>query len=83
MREVREAIDHRVQMSPTDERQGSFPDREPELLRVSEAAKILGVGITTMWALMQHGELPSVRIGRSRRIPTRALRQWIEEQTVR
>jgi excisionase family DNA binding protein len=80
IRAVREAIEHGAQ---ADQSQVSTPESEPELLRVSEAAKMLGVGNTTLWALIQHGELPSIRIGRSRRIPTRALRQWIEERTVR
>ncbi len=42
-----------------------------------EAAHALGVGRSTIYVLMANGELPSVRIGSSRRIPAEGLRRYI------
>ncbi len=43
------------------------------MAKVAEAAKFLGLAKSTVYGLMDSGELPSVRIGGSRRIPKRAL----------
>lgn len=50
-------------------------DAQPRrlLLTVEEAADLLGVGRTTMFALIKDGEIESVHIGRLRRVPTEAL----------
>ena len=42
-----------------------------------EAAHALGVGRSTIYALMANGEVPSVRIGSSRRIPAEGLSRYI------
>jgi excisionase family DNA binding protein len=44
--------------------------------RVDEACRFLGVGRSTLYVLMTGGDLPVVKIGRCRRIPWRALRQF-------
>ena len=44
--------------------------------RVDEACRFLGVGRSTLYVLMAGGDLPVVRIGRCRRIPWAALRQF-------
>ena len=49
------------------------------LLRVEEAAKWLGVGRTKTYALVHNGTLPSVTIGRSRRIAVSALEAFVEQ----
>jgi excisionase family DNA binding protein len=43
------------------------------LLTPEEAAEALGVGRTTVYALIKSGHIDSVRIGHLRRIPTDAL----------
>ena len=48
------------------------------LLTVEEAAEMLGIGRTLAYALVSAGELPSVTLGRLRRIPTASLRTWVE-----
>jgi len=48
-------------------------------LRPTEAGKALGVGRTKIYELLKTGKLPSVRIGRSIRVPVDALRAWIEK----
>ena len=49
------------------------------LLTVEEAAEMLGIGRTLAYALVSAGELPSVTLGRLRRIPTASLRTWVED----
>lgn len=53
-----------------------------ELLRVEEAAKVLGVGRTKVYELIGRGEMPVVRIGRCVRIPRETLAQWIRDQVL-
>jgi excisionase family DNA binding protein len=48
------------------------------LLRPEEVAKALGVGRTMVFELIRSGELRSVKIGKSRRIPTAAVREYVE-----
>jgi len=50
------------------------------LLTVPEAARRLRLGLTTTKALIYSGRLPSVRIGRSVRVPLADLKRWVEEQ---
>lgn len=51
------------------------------LLRATEVAGALGVGRATAYQLMASGALPTVRIGRSVRVPAEALRAWVRAQT--
>ncbi len=55
---------------------------EPLLLRTDEAARVLGIGRSTLYALIASGELPVVRIGRATRIPMAALVRWVEAHAV-
>ncbi|MDF2257333.1 helix-turn-helix domain-containing protein [Streptantibioticus ferralitis] len=50
-------------------------------LTVEEAARRLGVGRTTMYALVASGEVESVQIGRLRRVPVRALDSYVNART--
>lgn len=51
----------------------------PRMLHpVGEVAEQLGVGITTAKALIKSGELRSVKIGRSRRVPDDALHEFVQ-----
>lgn len=50
------------------------------LLRPIEAAEAIGVGRSKVYELLASGELPSVRIGGSVRVPVDALRAWIARQ---
>lgn len=53
---------------------------EPVLLTVLEAAKALGIGRTTAYALIREGAWPTpvVRLGRLIKIPDSPLRRLIE-----
>ncbi len=48
------------------------------LLTVSEASERLGVGRSFLWPYVSRGELPSVKLGRSRRIPVKALEEFVQ-----
>lgn len=47
------------------------------LLRPDEAAELLGVSRSKLYALLASGELPSLRLGHSVRVPLEALRRWV------
>jgi len=51
------------------------------LLRVSEAAELLSVARSKAYLMVQTGELPSVRLGKSVRIPVAALNAYVERIT--
>jgi excisionase family DNA binding protein len=51
------------------------------LLTIPQAAAALAVNRSTVYLLLQHGELASVRLGRARRIPRAELGRWIAEHT--
>jgi len=48
------------------------------LLTIPEAAQMLGVGRTSVYALIRAQELPVVKIGAAARVPARAVREWAE-----
>jgi len=50
------------------------------LLRPDEAARELGIGRGKAYELIRSGELPSIRIGRSVRVPMTKLQDWINER---
>ena len=47
------------------------------LLRPMEAAERLAVGRSKLYELIAAGEVPSVKIGRSLRVPAAELKQWV------
>jgi excisionase family DNA binding protein len=51
------------------------------LLRPDEAARMLSIGRSKLYELLSTNVLPTVRIGKSVRVPRAALEKWIEEQT--
>jgi excisionase family DNA binding protein len=48
------------------------------LLRPIEAAELLGLGRAKTYELIRNGTLPSVRLGKSVRVPRRELEAWVE-----
>jgi excisionase family DNA binding protein len=51
---------------------------EKLLLRPEEAAELLSIGRSKVYELIGTGELVSVRIGASRRIPAQALAEFVQ-----
>jgi excisionase family DNA binding protein len=54
-----------------------------KLLTVVEAARELGISRSKLYELLADGELPSVRIGRTRRIAVAALEAFVADHTDR
>jgi excisionase family DNA binding protein len=50
------------------------------LLRPIEAAEAIGIGRSKIYELLASGDLPSIRVGGSVRVPIDALRAWIERR---
>lgn len=51
------------------------------LLRPAEVVEITGWSRAKVYGMAASGELPSLRSGRSVRIPRAALERWIEQNT--
>ena len=51
------------------------PLETPLLVSVPEAARLLGVGATSGWAMARNREIPGVRLGRRVLVPRAALEQ--------
>jgi excisionase family DNA binding protein len=49
----------------------------PVLLRPEEVARMLSIGRTAVFELIRTGELRSVKIGKSRRIPAEAVVEYV------
>jgi excisionase family DNA binding protein len=64
----------------TSEQPQEQPTIDPLLVRVDEAARLLSLSRSTIYEMMDAGELPSVRRGAARRIPVAALHAWIANQ---
>jgi len=50
------------------------------LLRAAEVADVLGISRSKAYLMAASGQLPSVRLGRSLRVPLDRLQQWIASQ---
>jgi excisionase family DNA binding protein len=49
-------------------------------LRPTEAAEVISLGRSKMYDLIAKGVIPSIRIGKSVRVPADALREWVKAQ---
>lgn len=49
------------------------------LLTISEAAVRMSVGRSTLYKLVMSGEIPSIKIGKARRIPLTALQDYVSK----
>lgn len=54
--------------------------RHPMLMRVSEVTHELQLARSFVYELIQSGQLPAVRIGRSVRVPRAELEAWVQER---
>ena len=54
---------------------------EPLAVSPAEAARLSGLGRTTIYAALGSGALKSLKIGKRRLIAVEALRSWTEETT--
>lgn len=56
-------------------------DTMPLVLTVSEAAKLLRIGLNSTYDLVRCGAIRSLRIGRQLRIPRQAILDYLEQQS--
>lgn len=54
---------------------------EPIAVSPSEAARLAGLGRTTIYAALSSGELESIKIGTRRLIAVDALRAWLQDHS--
>ena len=59
------------------EAHGSIPKELPLVLRVEDLAQMLSIGRNTAYALVRSGEIRSIRIGKSYRIPKEAIEEYL------
>ena len=51
------------------------------LLTIPEACERLGIGRSLAYTFIARGQLPSITLGRARRIPVSALQEFVERLT--
>nr|WP_109473459.1 helix-turn-helix domain-containing protein [Ornithinimicrobium cavernae] len=52
---------------------------EMSFMTVAEVAAVMRVSKMTVYRLVHSGELPSVRVGRSFRVPEKAVQDYLED----
>lgn len=51
-----------------------------QLLKINEAARIAGIGRSAAYDLVTRGDWPSVKLGRSLRVPLKGLQAWLADR---
>lgn len=59
-----------------------LPPDDQIAYKIPHAAKVLDLGVRTVWGLVHSGEIDSILIGRSRRVSRAALVAYIESRRV-
>jgi excisionase family DNA binding protein len=67
--------------SPPTKEADHPPFQRPLLLTVKEAAALIGIGRTTLYRLMDAGEIGSVHVRASRRIPLKSVYAYVGRLT--
>lgn len=67
-------------MIPVTDAVATDPTETPLLLTAEQAARALNVSRSRIYEWIQSGELPSVTLGRSRRVSRRALEAFVAER---
>ena len=76
---VRQASGALSSTAPVDhDDEGARLTLSPLLLRAEEAASVLSICRTKVYELLRSGQLESVQIGSSRRIPVAAINEYVE-----
>jgi excisionase family DNA binding protein len=69
-------------MSNSDHRLGNAAMKPPEPLavRIPQAARLIGIGRSTIYQFINAGEIETIKVGRSTLIPTDSLRDFIQRR---
>lgn len=73
-------LEHNMETNTFQNR--SFKVGDKVLLRVSEAAALLGIGRSHLYRLMSCGEVRYLKIGRSTRVPWSAIDEFVERREI-
>lgn len=57
-------------------------DQRPGLLDVRQAARLLGIQVSTLYAWTEQQRIPHVRLGRALRFDLRVLEQWVQQNSI-
>lgn len=71
---------HPVVVAGYSEEQDALGTLPYRCLTPVEVAQLLGIGRSTVYELLASGDLPSVRVGRTRRVPLRCVEQYVENR---
>lgn len=66
-----------VSLSSTD-KDGKQPPAGTQFLTVAEVASMMRVSKMTVYRLLHNGDMPSVRVGRSFRVPAEAVHEYLQ-----
>ncbi|MEU9983805.1 helix-turn-helix domain-containing protein [Streptomyces sp. NPDC050856] len=61
---------------------GEMPLNEVRFLTVAEVASVMRVSKMTVYRLVHSGHLPAIRVGRSFRVPERAVHEYLRDSFV-
>jgi DNA binding domain, excisionase family len=69
-------------MSNSDRRLGSttMEPSVPLAVRIPQAARLIGIGRSTIYQFINAGEIETIKVGRSTLIPTDSLRDFIQRR---
>lgn len=65
-------------MSPNKKKEGLATVGQVQFLTVAEVATLMRVSKMTVYRLVHSGELPAVRVGKSFRVPEKAVHDYLE-----
>lgn len=63
---------------PLSSASSKFPD--PIAVRIPQAARLIGIGRSTIYQFINAGEIETIKVGRSTLIPTDSLRDFIQRR---
>ncbi len=64
----------------TDTNEPNAKPMQPIAVSPNEAARLIGIGRTTLYAALSSGELKSIRIGTRRLITIEAIWDWLKQK---
>ena len=71
-------IYHIMPLNVNDAWERPLMPEEPLLLRIDEAAALLSISRSAMYLYIAEGTIPTIKIGRSRRVVRSDLIEWVE-----
>jgi excisionase family DNA binding protein len=68
-----------IELSSTQDQNRNRFTEMPLLLRAVDVQRLLNVSRSVAYQLMANGQLPTVKIGRSVRVPREGLEEWLRQ----